>query len=187
MIDTERRTFILKDEKMTAAERQEFIISQLKKAKEPISGSQFAKMTNVSRQVIVQDISILKAKKEPIVATSQGYIYFQEEIDKGLEKRVIVCKHAPDQTREELYTIVDHGVTVKNVIVEHPVYGDITADLRLSNRKEVDHFIKKVEETNSPYLLTLRDGLHLHTIEADSVDKLDEVCEELERKGILIK
>lgn len=177
----------LKEEKMTASERQEFIISQLKKAKEPISGSQFAKMTNVSRQVIVQDISILKAKKEPIVATSQGYIYFKEDIDKGLETKVIVCKHTPDQTREELYTIVDHGVTVKNVIVEHPIYGDITADLRLSNRKEVDQFLNKIEETNSPYLLILSGGIHLHTIESDSVEKLQAVCEELEKKGILIK
>lgn len=172
---------------MSASERQEFIIDKLKNAKEPITGSQFAKMTNVSRQVIVQDISILKAKKEPIVATSQGYIYLQEENDNKFERMVIVCKHTPEQTREELNTIVDHGVTVINVIVEHPLYGDLTADLRLSNRKEVDRFIKKMEETNASYLLTLRDGLHLHTIEADSIEKLNAVCEDLDKMGILIK
>lgn len=171
---------------MTATERQQFILDKLKEAKGPITGSQFAKMTNVSRQVIVQDISILKAKKEPIIATSQGYILLNDETEKQKESMVIVCRHTPDETRKELYAIVDHGVSVKNVIIEHPVYGDLTATLHVSNRKEVDQFIKKIEETNSAYLLTLKDGLHLHTIEADSIEQLNDACKDLEKLGILV-
>ncbi|MCU9612365.1 transcription repressor NadR [Caldibacillus lycopersici] len=176
----------MKAEKMSTIDRQNLIISTLKKAKTPITGSEFAKITNVSRQVIVQDISILKAKNEPIVATSQGYIYLNEEAGKELETMVIVCQHSPEQTQEELYRIVDHGVSVKDVIVEHPVYGDLTASIRVSNRKEVDQFIQKIHETNSSYLLTLTDHLHLHTLEADSREKLLAACKDLLAAGILV-
>jgi len=76
----------MKKEKMPTTERQDFILDLLKKATTPLTGSEIAKMTNVSRQIIVQDISILKAKKEPVVATSQGYIYLHEEKGQPLEQ-----------------------------------------------------------------------------------------------------
>jgi transcriptional regulator of NAD metabolism len=176
----------MKEEKMLAADRQELILSMLKEAKQPITARQFAEATRVSRQVIVQDISILKAKNKPILATSQGYIYLHQEKDKEREQMVIVCRHMPEQTREELYILVDHGVSVNDVTVEHPVYGDLTAALRVSTRNEVDLFIEKIKETNSTYLLTLTDGIHLHAIEADSRDKLEAACKALAAAGILV-
>lgn len=175
-----------KVEKMTTFERQSFILDLLKKQKEPITGSEIAKITNVSRQVIVQDISILKAKQEPIIATSQGYLYLQEDKGSLLKQKTIVCKHTPEQTKEELYLIVDHGVSVKDVTVEHPVYGDLTASIRVSNRKEVDHFIEKISQTNSAYLLTLTGGIHLHTLEADTMEKITAACHELEKAGLIV-
>lgn len=172
--------------KMNSFSRQKLIISRLKAAKSPVTGSEFAKETNVSRQVIVQDISILKAKNKPIVATSQGYIYLNDEQKDDLHQKVIVCNHTPGQTAEELYLIVDHGVTVKDVKVEHAVYGDLTASVRVSNRKEVEQFVKKIKETNAAYLASLTGGIHLHTLEADSLSKIESACADLKKAGIMI-
>ncbi|KKE80171.1 transcription repressor NadR [Oceanobacillus caeni] len=173
--------------KLSSSERQELIIHSLKGANKPITGTEFARKANVSRQVIVQDVSLLKAKGEPIVATSQGYIYLNEKESENKEKMVIVCRHSPEQTPEELFLIVDHGVTLKDVIIEHPVYGDLTASLRISNRFEANQFLQKIKNTKASYLSNLTDGVHLHTIEADSIKKLESVCIDLERAGILIK
>jgi len=175
----------MNQDKMTGKERQNFIIQALKKEEKPVTGSKFAELTNVSRQVIVQDISILKAKNEPIIATSQGYIYINAD-KKESEKSVIVCKHTAEQTKEEMYIIVDHGVIIKNVIVEHQVYGELTASLHVSNRKEVDKFLRKIQQSNASLLSTLTDGIHLHTIEADSADKIKAACRALEKAGILL-
>ncbi|GGN61406.1 MULTISPECIES: transcription repressor NadR [Oceanobacillus] len=173
-------------EKMSSSERQQLIINELKKSKEPITASKFAEKANVSRQVIVQDVSILKAKNEPVVATSQGYIYMGNQPEDNLVRKTIVVNHTPEQTLEELYIIVDHGVTVKDVSVDHPVYGDITASIRVSNRREVDLFYENLRGPNVAHLSSLTNGLHLHTLEADSMEKIEEVCWKLDEIGILV-
>jgi len=172
-------------EKMSALERQKLIVLELKQSNKPITASAFAEKTNVSRQVIVQDVSILKAKREPIIATSQGYIFMDNQVEDKMMRKTIVVNHTPEQTLEELYTIVDHGVMVKDVRVEHPVYGDITASIRVSNRKEVDTFYENLREPHATHLSSLTDGLHLHTLEADSLEKIANACKELESMGIL--
>lgn len=177
----------VKDEKILGEKRRSLLLKWLKEADTPLKGSELATKTNVSRQVIVQDISLLKAKNEPIIATSQGYLFLQTEDPKGhYLERIIACKHDPSRSKVELILIVDHGVTVKDVIVEHPVYGDLTASIMVSNRKEVEGFIKKIQSSNAAYLSQLTDGLHLHTLSADSEEKLDNVCRELEEAGFLV-
>ena len=178
---------MMKDQtKMSSEARQRLIMDRLKETNRAITGSEFAKQTNVSRQVIVQDVSILKAKNKPIIATSQGYMLLnQNEVD--VQRSVIVCNHTAEQTLEELQIIVDHGVTVKDVIVEHAVYGDITASIRVSNRAEVNQFVKKINDSKATYLSALTAGIHLHTLEADSNDKIEAACHDLEAAGLLIK
>lgn len=170
------------NEKMVGSKRRKLIISQLRNSNKPITGTEFAEATNVSRQVIVQDISILKAKEEPILATSRGYILQSE----NKESKIIVVNHTPGQTKEELNIIVDHGVTVKDVTVEHALYGEITASIMVSNRAEVNQFIHKMNETKAPYLLTLTNGIHLHTLEADSLDKIEAACKDLAANNLLL-
>lgn len=174
------------NKKMAANDRQAFIISMLKEASTPITASLFAEKTNVSRQVIVQDIAILKAKNEAVVATSRGYIYLEDKTEDHSKQKTIVVKHTPEQTLEELYIIVDHGVTVKDVKVEHPVYGDLTASIRVSNRKEVDQLYQKLNEPNTSHLSSLTNGIHLHTLEADTMDKIEAACKDLKKAKILI-
>jgi uncharacterized protein len=174
-----------KAEKLKGDDRRTQLMSWLKESSEPLSGSALAAKTNVSRQVIVQDMSLLKASGEPIMATAQGYIYIKPE--KGnLYSCVVAAIHSPEDTVEELNTIVDHGVTVEDVTVDHPVYGDIKASLKLSNRKDVEDLIGRLKETKAPLLSELTDGIHLHTLSADSKEKLDKACLELRKKGYLL-
>lgn len=173
-----------KAKKMSPQLRQVYILNLLKNARLPITGSELAKQTNVSRQVIVQDISILKAKNEPIMATSQGYMYISQKA-KTIQQ-IVAVHHTPERTKEELYLLVDHGVTVKDVIVEHPVYGDLTASIMVSNRLEVDQFIQHITETKSAYLSVLTNGTHLHTLEADSVEKINLAKQALQKANFLL-
>lgn len=167
-------------------ERREYILKILQDSREPITGSELAAITNVSRQVIVGDITLLKAKNEPIIATSQGYLYMHASNPSGAE-RTIACTHAPERTEEELILLVDHGVTVKDVKIEHPVYGDLTASIMVSNRYEVKQFMDKIRATKAAYLSELTDGIHLHTIAAPNEKALDDAEEALKRANFLVE
>ncbi|WP_406565389.1 transcription repressor NadR [Bacillus solitudinis] len=171
--------------KILGDERRRMIIEWLNQSSNPLTGSELAKRANVSRQVIVQDISILKAKNEPILATAQGYMYFQSAPPKRVQ-RIIACKHDSSKAREELITIVDHGVTVVNVMVEHAMYGDLTASLMISTRKEVEQFCNNLLETKASLLSELTEGVHLHKLEANTPHQLDAVELELTKKGIIL-
>src|SRR5690625_5254088 len=123
--------------KLQGKERREIVLNWLKSSDKPLTGTELASKAHVSRQVIVQDISLLKAKNHPIMATSNGYIYIRDTADESLVTQVIACQHDGKATREELYTIVDYGCTVRDVMIEHPVYGELKASLMVSNRAEV--------------------------------------------------
>ncbi|TCS84008.1 transcription repressor NadR [Tepidibacillus fermentans] len=172
--------------KRLGEERRQLILDWLKRSEGPLTGQQIAEKMNVSRQVIVQDISLLKARNEPIIATAQGYVYMNEKESDHPYRRIIACSHSPQQTQEELNIIVDHGVFVKDVIVEHPIYGELTASLMLKNRRDVQQFIDKMTETKAAYLSDLTGGIHLHTLEAETEEQLDEVCETLEKASLLL-
>lgn len=64
---------------MSGKERRDKIIQMLSKSKEPLSGKELAKIFDVSRQVIVQDIALLRAQDCEITSTNQGYILMKEE------------------------------------------------------------------------------------------------------------
>ena len=159
-------------EKMDGKIRRNKIIEILKSETEPISGSTLAKKTGVSRQVIVQDITLLRTRYE-IFATAKGYLLYPENRQKP--RRTFCVKHTPEQTKEELCTIVDHGGKVIDVVIEHDVYGQIRADLMLSCRKEVEDFCKLLEKSRSGPLNVMCDGVHYHTVEADSEEILEKI------------
>jgi transcriptional regulator of NAD metabolism len=173
--------------KILGEERRTLLLTLLKESDVPLTGSELAAKTNVSRQAIVGDITLLKAKNEPIIATSQGYLYIKTGMPTTQFERTIASCHTPDQTEEELNILVDHGVTVKDVKIEHPVYGDLTASILVSNRKEVQQFMKKVKETNASYLSELTNGIHLHTISAPTEKALQEAEEALRRAHFLVE
>lgn len=173
--------------KILGEERRALILQQLKDSPVPLTGSELANRTNVSRQVIVGDITLLKAKNEPIIATSQGYMYFNTNSGTPSFERTIACHHSPKDTEKELNLLVDHGVLVKDVKIEHSVYGDLTASIMVSNRQEVKQFIEGIKKTNASLLSELTDGIHLHTISATSVKALDKAESALKAEGILME
>ncbi len=177
---------IQKPRKILGEERRELILQWLMEEDQPITGTHLAAKTNVSRQVIVQDISLLKARNYPILATAQGYVFMKEQVNNNLVSKVIACKHLPEQTEDELNIIVDYGGIVNNVVVEHPVYGDLTASLMLRNRRDVKEFITSMKTTKAALLSQLTDGVHLHTIEARKESILEEICQALEEAGYLL-
>lgn len=176
-----------RSKKMLGEERREWILKLLKDSGNPITGSTLAKNTNVSRQVIVGDITLLKAKDEPIIATSQGYMYMTMPDDNKRFEKTIACFHQRDQAEEELHLIVDLGVTVKDVKVEHPVYRDLTASIMVSNRQEVQTFLDQIAHTNAALLSDLTSGFHLHTLTATSEEAIEKAEQQLKAAGILVE
>lgn len=172
--------------KLLGEERRTFLVDLLKTTQQAITGNDLAKQTSVSRQVIVNDMALLKARNEPIIATSQGYMYLTAETDIYFEKQV-ASHHTEERTEEELQLLVDAGVTVKDVTIVHPVYGDLTASIMVSNRYDVEQFIQKMKQTAASPLLALTEGAHLHTLTADSEDKLNRAIETLQLHGFLPK
>jgi transcriptional regulator of NAD metabolism len=175
------------DKKILGDERRSLILQLLKDSAVPIKGSELAARTNVSRQVIVGDITLLKAKNEPIIATSQGYMYFNPNNAIPSFEKIIACFHSPDKTEEELTLLVENGVTVKDVKIEHPVYGDLTASIMVSNRFEVHEFMAKIKSTKAAFLSELTGGYHLHTLTASSEANLVRAEQVLLKAGFLIE
>ena len=174
--------------KVAGEQRRDLILRTLQEANHPVTGGELGELTNVSRQVIVSDINLLKAKDEPILATNQGYLYTHARAKSEEIEKIIVCKHAPEETIEELHILVDHGVTVKDVRVEHPVYGDVRASIMVSNRQDVKMFIEQIERAQAPYLLNLDEsGVHLHTISAPREEQLHEAEQALKKAGFLVE
>lgn len=173
-------------EVMEGAKRREEIVHILLESEEPVSGSKLAKRLKVSRQVIVQDIALLRATDKNILSTNKGYILFQKDrITKA--KRVYKVKHADSQMKEELYTIVDFGGEILNVVVEHAIYGQLLADLVVKTRADVDAFVFDMEKYQVKSLTSLTNGLHYHTVEAENEHILNQIEKELEKKGILFQ
>ncbi len=169
---------------MEGQERRGKLIEILHNAKEPVSGTELAKKLGVSRQVIVQDIALLRAVNKNILSTTKGYmIYFQE---KRKVNRCFLVKHTTDEIEDELCTIVDNGGKVLDVIVTHELYGEIAADLIIKNRLDVYDFVKQVKLKNTVPLKELTDGVHLHTVEADSEEILDKIESALREKNYLL-
>lgn len=169
---------------MEGDSRRDKIIAMLNQAPEPLSGAALAKQLKVSRQVIVQDIALLRAYDKNILSTNKGYILYQPET-KAVYKRTVSVMHTDGQMQDELYAIVDCGAHVLDVVVEHGVYGQITVDLFLRSRTDVDEFIEKIAKSKAQPLKTLTNGAHFHTVEADSEDVLARVERQLDARGYL--
>ncbi|TDL34424.1 transcription repressor NadR [Jeotgalibacillus sp. S-D1] len=175
-----------KDRKVNGDRRRLAILEKLKKAKGPITGNELARQMEVSRQVIVSDVTLLKAVNEPILATSQGYL-FMPSAPAAKISRTIVCRHTPEQSEQEMLMIVHEGASIKNVSIEHPVYGDLTASMMIHNAHDVRNFLEKIQHTDASFLSELTDGVHLHEIEADNESILQSVEHKLYQAGILVK
>src|SRR5699024_8296745 len=182
-----RWLFLMSEKKLYGEERRNVIIETLKKSKNPVTGTELAELTNVSRQVIVQDIYLLKVSEEPIIATNRGYLYAKETDQQIYIKKQVIIKHTPDETIKEIDFIVDCGVTVQSIIMEHVFYLELTRTLLVSSRFDSKEFVEKISQEEASLLSELTLGVHIHTLIADSNEKIVAAYQALKEAGILIE
>ena len=167
---------------MKGKERRKEIVAIIMAAEEPVSGSALSECLGVSRQIIVQDIAMLRAEGYDVLSTHQGYV-----IAKGpFAERVFKLRHTSEQTEDELTTIVSMGGTVVNVFVWHKVYGKIEAKLNIFSQLHVKQFIEGVRTGASVELMHITGGYHYHTVRAESEEILDRIGAALEEKSFLV-
>ena len=165
------------DRTLNGPERRKRIVELMRSSSAPLSGTALGKATGVSRQVVVQDMALLRTQGYPVVATARGYLLDQPKECVRLFK---VC-HTNEQTEEELTTVVDLGGRVRDVMVNHRIYGEVTAPLNIRNQ----NFMKDLRSGKSTPLMNITSGYHFHHISAESEEVLHEIEEALRQKGYL--
>lgn len=168
---------------MGGQERREQILKILKNRKEPVAGTELAKRLQVSRQVIVQDMALIRANGAEILSTNRGYMIREEKA----ASRVFKVIHTDEQVEEELNLFVDHGGKVEDVFVFHKVYGVIKAGMNIKSRKDVRKYMEDISGGKSTQLKNLTSGYHYHTITAEDEQTLNQIQEELHQRGFLAK
>lgn len=169
---------------MSSKDRRKLIEELLIKRAEPQKGNNLAVELGVTRQVIVKDIAILRAEGINIIATPEGYMMPRENNHRI--KRVIAVSHKPDEIEDELTCIVKFGGKVEDVIIEHPLYGEIRGMLMLKNLYDVQSFMQKCKEYKAEPLSALTRGVHIHNIEAENEEAIERILSELKTRGYLI-
>ncbi|ANK62132.1 transcription repressor NadR [Loigolactobacillus backii] len=166
---------------LSGKKRQEQIRGALIAGTQPISAGHFAKQFGVSRQTIVGDIALMRAQGEKIVATPRGYEYQHD----NRHQAIIACRHRPEQIEQELTLIVQAGGSISDVLVEHPLYGQLRGELAIRTRSDVQQFIRKLNKFKGHPLAELTDGIHLHTITFENENQLTQIKQNLHDAGIL--
>lgn len=166
---------------MNGDERRNAIICFLSGAQSPVSASKLAKMYNVSRQCIVQDIALLRANGVLIDSLARGY-----QLPKATSyKRVFKVIHSDEDVERELSLIVDSGGVVDDVFVFHKVYGKVHAAMDIRSKVNVRQFLEDIAAGKSSLLKNVTAGYHYHTVSADSIQTLDLIEETLKKEGFL--
>lgn len=167
---------------MSGEERRRELINYITGNGKAASGTSLAQRFHVSRQVIVQDIALLRAEGYEILSTNRGYLCHQRKE----AARVFFVKHGNERILEELNLIADCGGCVKDIFVKHELYGELRAELLVDSRKKAAAFVKNISAGSCSPLNTITDGYHYHTVTAESEEVLDAIEEELRLKNFLV-
>lgn len=170
---------------MTGEERRMKILQKLQETATPLSGTALAKAFHVSRQIIVQDIALMRAENYGIISTNKGYLLRSEKTENTQPKRVFFVKHNTDQVLEEFQTVIELGGKILDVAVEHELYGQIRVDLMIETAADAADFYVKLQGCRDNPLKVLTDDCHYHTVSAPSEKLLDLIEAELSCKGLL--
>lgn len=166
---------------MNAETRRKEIVDCLKKSVSPVSASRLAEQFDVSRQVIVQDIAIIRATGVPVASLARGYVIDKQDVC----KRVFKVQHTDEEVEKELNLIVDLGGVVDDVFVYHKVYGLVRGEMGIKSRLNVQQFLDDIASGKSSLLKNVTSGYHYHTILADSEETLDLIEKKLKENGFL--
>lgn len=168
---------------MSGRERREQIVKILKESAKPVSGVELAKKLQVSRQIIVQDMALIRANGIDVMATNRGYVLSETKE----ASRVFKVIHTDEQVEEELNLFVDLGGRVEDVFVYHKVYGVIKVPMNIKSRLDVRKYMEGISSGKSTNLMKLTSNYHYHTIITEDEQTLDLIQEELLQKGFLAK
>ena len=170
---------------MTGEARRTRIHQMLCSAQEPMTGTALARALHVSRQVIVQDIALMRAEHMPILSTNKGYLLRPAGGRASQPKRVFFVRHTTDQVLDEFMTVIDLGGRILDVAVEHELYGPIRADLLIENAQDAQDFVERLAACRDNPLKVLTDDCHFHTVSAPSEKLLELIEQEFRAKGYL--
>lgn len=166
---------------MSGEERRETILAILQESKEPVSGTALAKQLHVTRQVIVQDIALIRAKGREIHSTNKGYVLE----NKPWCTRVFKVIHEDADIERELNLYVDLSGVVLDVFVYHKRYGIVRTDMNIRSRRDIQMYLEDMRTGKSAPLKNLTSGYHYHTVAAESEEILDAIQNRLSEEGFL--
>jgi transcriptional regulator of NAD metabolism len=165
----------------TSAERRARLLDILTDAESPVTGSTLSALLGVSRQAIVNDIAILRASGNVISGGPHGY-----RIGPVLGMvEIIHCLHPPDRGREEWEILLDRGVVVLDVGVDHSIFGEIRAPVLVETRADIDRHADTITKAGEAPLSVITGGRHTHMVRAPNHDALEAAKRELDERGIL--
>lgn len=167
---------------MSGEERRQDMIRKLKSSTTALSGKKLAAVYNVSRQVIVQDIALIRVSGFDIVSTNRGYLL---NVPHSLS-RVFKVIHTDGQIEDELCSIIDLGGTVVDVYIWHKVYGKICCPLQIHSRRKIAMLVDDIKNGRSQPLKNITSSYHYHTVEAPDEETLDLIEKVLREKKYLI-
>ena len=170
---------------MTGEERRNQILQMLKNQSTPLSGTALAGAFHVSRQVIVQDIALMRAENHDILSTNRGYLYRRRDNSDSLPKRVFFVRHSTRQVLDEFMAVLELGGMILDVVVEQELYGQIRVELLIVSEQDAREFYEKLMLSKDNPLKALTDDCHYHTVAAPSERLLDLIEQELRHKGFL--
>ena len=166
---------------MNTAQRRTEILKLLQQEEKPVAARAMASQFGVSRQVIVQDMAVIRAATPGILSTTRGYVIQQDSSC----VREFKVRHESDQTAEEMNLIVDCGGRICNISISHRVYGRVSAEMDIRSRQDVNEFIQAINSSRSTVLSSATSGYHYHLVEAASEERLDLIEEQLKKAGFL--
>lgn len=127
---------------------------------------------------------MLRAAGHAILATPRGYLVERQRTSAA--EGVLAVRHSRAQTADELNTLVDLGLEVVDVVVEHPIYGEMRGLLHLASRDDVGRFVADLARSRASLLSAVTDGVHLHTVRAPRPELIAKARSELRRRGYLV-
>lgn len=167
--------------------RRRAIVSYLSNSTGPVNGTELAAHFKVSRQVIVQDVALLRAESTEILSTNKGYLLKKGSSATGKYTAVIMVQHTSEETLQEMQTIVEYGGSMLDVFVDHDIYGQIRANLIINDMKDAEEFCRRMKQSESLPLKELTGACHYHTVTAPSEKVMKLIKSELKEKGFLIE
>ena len=168
---------------MENVERRKLILQKLKAANTAVTGRELAELCQVSRQIIVSDIAMLRAEGMSIIATSQGYLLNGRREGEQYEIE-LYCASAEALLRE-LELVVDNGGMICGSVIDYGMYGSLSCRLALSSRRDITRWMDQARDLGICPFSLLGGGAHTLIIETEHREDYDAVCRALGSAGFM--